>query len=501
MLLNFLAVLPIALAARVVVNWDVGYVMANRDGVRMRRCIGVNGQVPIPPIEMTVDDTLVLNVHNSLDQPTSVHSHGIFQNGTNYMDGPLMVTECGIPPGESFTYEYQITQTGTFWLHGHAQAQNSDGLRAPLIVRDKVKPYEYDDEYTFALEDWYSKEFAERHAEIMDPTKDFPPKPSFPTALINGYSGNAAQPVAFAPGKTYRVRVINMSTTENFQFSIPGHTLNVIEADGIYSLPHAVDILDLTPGQRYSALVTAKNSNEFNYYYNATVYIGLELMVLQVNPRVYLGLVEYKHGAPERVIDDIELSNKDRTPLLPVDRTIDLVVADHLYTSGETLASVNNITYIEPKIPTLLSALSLGDLAHNPVAYGPQTNAIVLNHMEYIEFNIINPTDRDHPMHIHGHVLQIAEYGPTPGPYFSPHNTSFVTPVPPQRKVASPFPIARDTVELSAFTYTKLRLRADNPGVWIMHCHVATVVEAPDVLARTLRMPEEMLQIAAQSSA
>ena len=46
-----------------------------------------------PPVEATIGDTLVINTHNSLDEPTALHTHGMFQNNTGYMDGPSMVTQ------------------------------------------------------------------------------------------------------------------------------------------------------------------------------------------------------------------------------------------------------------------------------------------------------------------------------------------------------------------------------------------------------------------------
>ncbi|KAJ2016863.1 ferroxidase fet3, partial [Coemansia sp. S610] len=69
----------LAQAARVVHDWDIGYLTVNRDGYTTRRAIGVNGQLPFPPVYATKGDTLVINVHNSLDLPTSIHAHGIFQ--------------------------------------------------------------------------------------------------------------------------------------------------------------------------------------------------------------------------------------------------------------------------------------------------------------------------------------------------------------------------------------------------------------------------------------
>ena len=75
--------------ATVTYDWDIGYTTANPDGLAERQVIGVNGQWPPPPVELTEGDRVIINAHNSLpDQPMSLHAHGIFQNGTNYYEWP-----------------------------------------------------------------------------------------------------------------------------------------------------------------------------------------------------------------------------------------------------------------------------------------------------------------------------------------------------------------------------------------------------------------------------
>ncbi|KAJ2833761.1 ferroxidase fet3 [Coemansia furcata] len=489
-------------AARVLVNWDVGYVNLDRDGHSPRRAIGVNGALPIPPVFATRGDTLVITVHNSLDVSTSIHAHGLFQNGTNYMDGAAMVTQCGIPPGHSFTYEYEADHAGTFWLHGHDHHQNSDGLRTPLVVRERMEPHRYDNEYLLSLEDWYQFEFSDRLKETLDPTKSFPPPPSFPYALFNGYPTTPT--LKFKPGKTYRIRIVNMSTTEWFQFSLPGHQMHVIEADGEYSRPSAVDGLDMGPGQRYSVLVTAHPTDSHNYHYNATLYAGFVPRIEDKNPRYYQGLIEYREGAPVMLatepvdfkwVNDVELCALSGNPPLPVDRQIELTVSGSLFTTGQTMDIINNITYAQPLIPSLYSALSLDtQLAMNETVYGPQTHAIVLKHLEYIELLAKSPNSLPHPMHLHGHAFQIIEYG------------SLVNKSEPARRFSSVAnaPMKRDTIVIPVNSYVKIRFRADNPGAWLFHCHMdvhfgmgmaLTFIEAPDVLRQRQRVPESMLEL------
>lgn len=93
----------------------------------------------------------MINVINQIDEPTALHSHGLFQTGNAQMDGPSMVTQCPIPPGANFTYTIPIEQHGTYWIHGHAKGQYVDGLRAPLIIHNPNDPYKSDGEHVVAL--------------------------------------------------------------------------------------------------------------------------------------------------------------------------------------------------------------------------------------------------------------------------------------------------------------------------------------------------------------
>lgn len=97
-------------AATVTYDFSVGWVTANPDGAFERRVMGINGQWPIPHITADVGDHVIVNVMNQLgDQPTGIHFHGLYQNGTANMDGPVGVTQCPIAPGMSFKYEFDVS--------------------------------------------------------------------------------------------------------------------------------------------------------------------------------------------------------------------------------------------------------------------------------------------------------------------------------------------------------------------------------------------------------
>ena len=91
-------------------DFDVAWTYANPDGMQTRPVMGINGQWPIPPIVATKGDQVIINVKNSLgNESTSLHFHGLYMNGTTHMDGPIAVTQCAIPPGSSFTYNFTVS--------------------------------------------------------------------------------------------------------------------------------------------------------------------------------------------------------------------------------------------------------------------------------------------------------------------------------------------------------------------------------------------------------
>ncbi|KAJ1812456.1 hypothetical protein LPJ56_005131, partial [Coemansia sp. RSA 2599] len=262
---------------------------------------------------------------------------------------------------------------------------------------------------------------------------------------------------------------------------------------------------------RYSVLVTACDDDQFNFNYDVTMYAGFIPEIPGLNPRHYKGLVEYKKNAPLKKVaepkslvwaEDLDLSAFSGQKELPVDRHIDLTLGGSPFSNGQVLDIINNITYIEPKIPTLYSALSLGELAFNESLYGPQTHAVVLNHMEYIEVTLRNPNTLPHPIHLHGHVFQVVSSGPEE--IIAPAGVSEVDVPRPSKSIKSytgRVPVSRDTVVVPPGRYIKIRFRADNPGAWLLHCHmdihmgmgmVMTFVEAPDVLQKTQRIPQQM---------
>ncbi len=99
----------LALGGTITLDWDISWVSAAPDGFP-RQVIGINGQWPCPVIEATAGDQIVINLNNQLGtETTSLHFHGISQQGTPEMDGPSGASQCPIPPGSSFAYSFTVS--------------------------------------------------------------------------------------------------------------------------------------------------------------------------------------------------------------------------------------------------------------------------------------------------------------------------------------------------------------------------------------------------------
>ncbi|KAJ2775082.1 ferroxidase fet3 [Coemansia nantahalensis] len=495
-----LALLPCVLAKRVELDWDITYVDANPDGQGGRRMIGVNNKWPPPAIHVNLDDTLVINAHNSLDEATSLHMHGFFQNGTNYYDGAVGVTECGIAPNSTYTYAVNVTQTGTYWIHSHFMGQYVDGLRAPLISHRPQEPYRYDEDITMMLEAWYRRESRDIHDQLLSTSEAVRTAPFRPYMLVNSVGGPDLNrtTLRFTPGKTYRLRLINVSGTGMVRFGIEQHTMQVIEVDGIDTEIKEVHSVQLAVGQRTSVLVTAKNSSDSNYVYHADIFTDIQSGVARaVLP--FQSIVEYSPQAPllndtatNSTVDwdffqDIDLVPIDKIPAPGVNKWVPLEVHTSIFDDYREHLAFNNRTYQTPVVPSLTTALTTGYQAYYEEVYGFKSYPVIVDAMENVEIAIFNKDVNSHPFHMHGNNFFVQVRGS-------------LDKDPAKRKTSGSFPVRRDTITVPPQEYAIIRFVGDNPGIWLFHCHMEfhmeqglalTFVVAPYRIIANTTLPDQ----------
>ncbi|KAK7210791.1 hypothetical protein V2G26_017969 [Clonostachys chloroleuca] len=494
----------LAQAATVSYDFNIGWVTVNPDGGFDRTAIGINGQWPIPRIDANVGDNIVINVHNQLgNQSTSLHFHGLFMNGTVHMDGPSQVTQCPIPPGGSFTYNFTIEQPGTYWYHSHTQSQYPDGLRGPLIIHDPKSPYngKYDEEIVMTLSDWYHDQMAHLIPQFMSKGNPTGAEPVPQAALMNDTQNLQ---ISVKPKTTYLLRLVNIGAFAGQYFWIEGHTMKIVEVDGVYTKPYETDMIYLSAAQRYSVLVTTKDDANSNFAVVGSMDTDLfDVLPDDLDWNVTSWLVYDKSkDLPKPALvsefepaDDMKLSPYDSMELLPEpDRTVELEVKMDNLGDGANYAFFNNNTYREPKVPSLYTALTAGELATNPKVYGEYTNSFVLGKDQIVQVVINNHDDGRHPFHLHGHHFQVIHRSDEDGGDFAEAN---------HMHLAFPStPMRRDTIVVEGNGNVVLRFKANNPGVWLFHCHIewhivsgllATFVEAPLELQKTIELPTSHL--------
>lgn len=491
-------------------NFNTTYVDANPDGLFQRKVIGINNEWPIPTIRVKKDDRVIIHLTNLLQVNTSLHFHGLFQKDSNAMDGPEYVTQCPIAPGQTFTYNFTVPdQAGTYWYHSHSGAQYSDGLRGLFIIEDDL-PFNFDEEVTLTVSDWYHKSSGEIMKKFLN---RYNPTGSEPIPQNTLFNETKKSIWSVKPDTTYFLRIANMGMFTSQFLYIEDHTFTIVEVDGVLIEPKEVDYLYIAVAQRYGVLVKTKENAGKNFrFINAMDQEMLDsvpddLEIISTNWVVYDDNIELPKPLSIDYdnfvnslgpFDDFGLETLAKTPLLSEsDYRITLTFEMNNLGDGINYAFFNDITYTHPKVPTLMTVFSSGEYAMNEKVYGSNTNSYVLQDNEVVEIVLNNNDAGKHPFHLHGHVFQVVARSPEgeeDEPYiYDPTNSTDHEPE---------FPMMRDTVMVNPFGYVVLRFTADNPGVWLFHCHVdwhleqglaITLIEAPLSIQKHQTLPSDHL--------
>ena len=256
---------------------------------RAAHAVAINGTVPAPLIRLKEGQNVRIAVTNRLAEDTSIHWHGLllpFQ-----MDGVPGVSFPGIRPGETFTYDFPVRQSGTYWYHSHSGMQEAIGHYGPLVIDPAgTDPVAAEREHVVVLSDWspvhphvllrrlkqmggyynYQRQtlaglLAGRDQPLreridwgrmrMDPTDLSDVTGSTYSFLVNGHGTAENWTGLFAPGERVRLRIINASAMANFNVRIPGLAMTVVQCDGQHVRPVETDEFQIGIAETYDVVV------------------------------------------------------------------------------------------------------------------------------------------------------------------------------------------------------------------------------------------------------
>ncbi|KAG2092557.1 laccase [Suillus cothurnatus] len=458
----------------------------------------VNGMFPGPLITAQKGDSFAIEVVNKLKdesmfKSTSVHWHGIFQNGTNYADGTSFVTQCPIAQNHSFLHTFSApNQAGTYWYHSHYSVQYCDGLRGAMVIYDPHDPlaymYDVDDASTvITLSDWYHV-VAPILRHIIGTTAN--------SSLINGlgrYAGGPASDLAVISveqGKRYRMRLVAMSCDPNFLFSIDGHNLTVIEADGQLTEPVVVDQLQILAGQRYSVVLVADKLVD-NYWIRslpnligASFVGGTNSAIMRYQGAPQVDPTTVSTAQTQLVETELHALINPGAPGIPGYGNADINLNLQITSSNGTFY-VNDTPFNPPTISVLLQILN----GVQPSQLLPNSSVIVLEANKVVELTLsmISGPGGPHPIHLHGHAFDVVQ---------SAGNSTFNYVNPVRRDVVSAGSTGQQMV---------IRWTTDNSGPWFLHCHIdwhldagfaVVMAESPsDTVAHMNPVPQDWDQL------
>jgi FtsP/CotA-like multicopper oxidase with cupredoxin domain len=389
-----------------------------------------NGTVPGPELRFRQGDRLRVEVENTLDVETTVHWHGI--RLPNAMDGVPYLTQAPIAAkGGRFTYEFNLPDAGTYWYHPHlgSPEQVGRGLYGALIVEEREPP-RVDRDLVWVLSDWR----LDREARIV------PDFLSFMDASHAGRIGNTVtvngavrESVGVRAGERIRLRLLNASNARIFALAFEGHEPWMIAFDGQPLQPQRLvnDRIVLGPAQRADLIIDCSAAPGSRHrvlddFYRQRAYRLLDLAYSQETP--------VRRDVPA-------------VPRLPANTVAipDIATAERhqIVFGGGMMGAMPNQREHRGMFWTVNGKVA-PDHGHH---HAP---LLTLSRGSSYVFELINDTAWHHPIHLHGHVFRVLTRNGRQSDLGEWGDTTLIDP--------------RSRAEI-AFV-------ADNPGDWMLHCHV-----------------------------
>ncbi len=405
---------------------------------------GYDGAVPGPILRVKQGNELTIRFKNSLPQSSTIHWHGLRID--NKMDGVAGLTQKAVAPGESFDYRFRPPDAGTYWYHPHNRTweQMARGLYGLLIV-DEPNPPKVDHDIALAFDDWQLKPDGDLEAESFGRIGEWAHGGRIGNVMtVNGSSDTRFK---VKSGDRVRVRICNTANSRILNLRIGGCVARTIALDGQPVAPRATTDEDLlvAPSQRIDLILDMEGSP------------GTRAIISEVSD-MRLPLVHFDtHASVKRRDNSLaDLAALADKPLGTPDKNNPLQVK--LEMTGGAMGGLRSAMHKGKK-------MSLRELidgpkmiwAFNGTAGMPEKPLFSAKKGQTVELDMINNTAFAHAMHMHGHHMsEIRRVRQTrQGQRFMPSRPDW-----------------RDTVLVDRAEAVKIRFLADNPGKWMIHCHM-----------------------------
>ncbi|MFV1852661.1 MAG: multicopper oxidase family protein [Thalassospira sp.] len=411
-----------------------------------------NGSVPGTLLRVKQGEDVNVAFENRLDEPSSIHWHGV--RLPNAMDGVPGLTQKPVAPGETFEYRFTARDAGTYWYHPHINAptQLARGMYGALIVEED-DPISVDREFVWLIDDWRLGANGE-----IDPT--------FNGGHDVGHAGRLGElvtvnsvhnpDIAVRPGERIRVRMINTANARIFAIDFAGLAPHLIALDGHPITPHVPDepVFLFAPGTRADFVIDVPVDATGGFALLDRFFDGLEnpLVNLRVQgDRMRDEISTARMALSANPLPEPDLQNARREQLLYTGGMMGGGVLRHLVETGKIdqgfLGGVRSMAQSMMGMMTGGGVWMVNGRDPERDDNGPLFD---LKAGESCVFTLTNATAWYHPIHLHGHAFRVISRDGTPTRYQEWQDTVLIAPA--------------EQVEI-AFV-------ADNPGDWMLHCHI-----------------------------
>ncbi|XP_057790169.1 laccase-14-like [Salvia miltiorrhiza] len=477
----------------------------------------INGQFPGPTIYARRGDLITMNIVNRADQNISIHWHGVKMPQYPWSDGTNYVTQCPIEPGQKFTQQIILSdEEGTLWWHAHSDWARNSVYGAIVILPPRTESFPFPIPHAhfppILIGDWWNTEIETVFKEFLETGGDPEVSNAF---LFNGQPGDLypcsnqdTYKLRVEYGKTYLIKLVNAALDNIMFFKIANHELTVVGADGAYTKPLTTDYVAIPPGQTLDLLLEA-NQPPSHYYMATRMYTSKDVHSPTTPTTAIIEYVGNYTPPPSPLLpslpdvkDSAAINNFiNRLRSLGNDVDVPKKVEEFMYytlsmnlmpclkstCSGSTrfLASVNNVSFVLPRLRLdILQAYYRGingvyteDFPDFPYLSYDFTGVVLPEEeagtnfgtgVRMLEYNttvevVLQGANHliDHPIHLHGYRFYVVGYGLG--------NYNRIRDVANYNLVDPPL---MQTIVVPKNGWAAIRFKANNPGVWYMHCHI-----------------------------